>query len=300
MSLYIPCISFKPRKISHYCYNLNTSKGHRRKLNPYRVKNSSNTGLVHFRKKERIQNAVQVLYDTSDEKRIYVRERGYHIKFRLNFITLTLPSKQNHTDAEIHKNIFIPFIRRIKSRIQGFAYVYRAETQENGNIHYHLASNQFIHYSDLSAFWDYYCMRFGYRANSPQAHSATTQVKAMYKIRDCAAYIAKYMSKNGEKGRRKVDIKEWDCTLALKSFKIDIVEPPNETLKLECKKIHYALKSTRKYQYATIQSVSYSVIANIAPVIASYYQNAISSVKEKIEGAYKLTSTGLPKLALNT
>jgi hypothetical protein len=282
VSLYVPCISFKPRQINHFAYNAEIRRKAKRRYNPYTAKPPKDEKLMSIRKRNRIQNAIQVLYDISDSKKVFVRASGKRVDFRLNFITVTLPAAQRHTDREIHTNIFLPFIRRLKGILKSWSYVYRIETQKNGNLHYHIAGNCFIHYSDLAAIWDYYCGAFGYVDSSGSDHSATTQVKAMHGIKDLAAYMSKYMSKSTGADYRKVEIRDWGCSVALTKFKLPVIEFPTAEMKAECRRLWQVFKTTKKFEYCWIQPIKYHQLLRYAPVIASFYTTALEIVKSYV------------------
>jgi len=67
-------------------------------------------------------------------------------KYKLTFITLTLPSKQAHTDEEIKKVPFANFLQTLRRKYNMKYYIWKAEKQNNGNIHFHIITNSFIHH----------------------------------------------------------------------------------------------------------------------------------------------------------
>ena len=95
------------------------------------------------------------------------------VKFKIAFATFTLPAAQMHSDDEILNLAFQPMIndlrkkygRRIqtgeKTKIQ-LNYVWKAELQENGNIHFHLATDVFIPYDELQILWNEKLSKLGY------------------------------------------------------------------------------------------------------------------------------------------
>src|SRR4030065_2491656 len=54
----------------------------------------------------------------------------------LNFLTLTLPSAQVHDDKFIKRRIFQPFMERLQRVDFCKPFIWRAEMQKNGNIHF--------------------------------------------------------------------------------------------------------------------------------------------------------------------
>ena len=94
------------------------------------------------------------------------------------FITLTLPFTQFHSDNTIKKQILSPFIEWLRSDAQaihvngnhkgqqkGFGvqgYFWRAESQKNGRIHFHLIVDRYIPWDRIRAKWNQCCERLGY------------------------------------------------------------------------------------------------------------------------------------------
>ena len=74
---------------------------------------------------------------------------NYHnhrnFKFKLNLITLTLPSKQNeHSDNEIKHRALNNFFTQLRTKHNLVNYVWKAEKQKNGNIHFHIITDKFF------------------------------------------------------------------------------------------------------------------------------------------------------------
>ncbi|MCP9769442.1 hypothetical protein EGI22_16180 [Lacihabitans sp. LS3-19] len=94
------------------------------------------------------------------------------------FVTLTLPFTQFHSDNTIKKQILSPFIEWLRSdanaihvngnhkgQQKGFgvqAYFWRAESQKNGRIHFHLIVDKYIPWDRIRAKWNQCCERLGY------------------------------------------------------------------------------------------------------------------------------------------
>ena len=88
--------------------------------------------------------------------------RGEYITHLLQFVTLTLPSRQVHTDQEITKNVLGTFLDRCRKVGLLSNYVWRAEKQKNGNIHYHLLTDTYCSFSMLRNLWYISLRKYGY------------------------------------------------------------------------------------------------------------------------------------------
>lgn len=79
---------------------------------------------------------------------------GRGTKYYPTFVTLTLASEQRHTDNEIKRNMLNRFIIRIQKTYGVKYFFWRAEPQENANIHFHLIIDRWISWPALRAEWN--------------------------------------------------------------------------------------------------------------------------------------------------
>jgi len=133
----------------------------------------------------------QPVYSRSDDKTFYVK---------MNFITLTLPSMQIHSDDYIKVRMLQPFLRWIKRSHGAINYVWKAESQDNGNIHFHITTNTFIHWKSIRKKWNEILASHGYckvfQDGSNDKGNASTQVKAVKNNNAILGYLKKYYTKN--------------------------------------------------------------------------------------------------------
>lgn len=187
--------------------------------------------------------------------------KGDIVAHKISFITLTLPAQQVHDDTFITKEILGNFLDR--SRKLGLLenYVWRAEKQKNGNIHYHILTDTFASFSLFRRIWYLALKKFGYLQRYSEKFSAMSyseyhklpfnakksevQISSAYArgVRNCwseppcidlefesdsknlEGYIAKYLSKEESDGNLFVAGRVWgvsrSLTLAVKEFKDD-------------------------------------------------------------------------------
>jgi hypothetical protein len=151
------------------------------------------------------------------------------VTFRLNFVTLTLSAKQaEYTDKVIKRKLLNHFIIEAKRKFKMKHYIWKAEKQKNGNIHFHFNTNVFIHYQELRDLWNNIQAKLEFINvfNEKWHHKNpnSTDVTAVYQDRQLAAYMAKYMSKSTS-DNLKILGKYWDCSRSLK---------PKEKCQIEC------------------------------------------------------------------
>lgn len=128
-------------------------------------------------------------------------EKKWH-KFKCGFITLTLSDVQKHTDQFIKKNMLNDFLTRLRQIYSVNLYLWRAENQKNGNIHFHILINRFVHWKKIRNIWNGIQKKHGYLdlffSKKGNYDANSTDVHCIRRIRNLAAYLAKYMKKGSE------------------------------------------------------------------------------------------------------
>ena len=123
---------------------------------------------------ERIKEKVTWLYHLSKSQTITTHNGKILSGFKMNFLTLTLPSKQVHTSAEITKQCLNQFITECGQRFGLKNYVWRLEFQKNGNAHYHIATDCFIEYWQCRKIWNRCLNKLGYVASYAASNTGLT------------------------------------------------------------------------------------------------------------------------------
>lgn len=178
------------------------------------------TGILSPSAKKKLIKAINLLVAISLPKKAIHFDTKKEFSFRVNFITLTLPAPQGQlSDKELKQKCLKQWIEYWKDRIPGLSYVWRAERQKNGNLHFHILTDQYIHYKQLRDSWNRSLASTGlinaFEARHGHRHPNSTDVHAVKQIRNLAAYIAKYMSKT-EDTANPIDGRVWDCSRNLK------------------------------------------------------------------------------------
>ena len=209
---------------------------------------------------KRLRKSISYLIYTTNEKQIHgkiqsnkVQDFETHfeksavhsipIKYKLALITLTLPSVQIHTDQEIKSKLLNQFLIELKKKFGLKDYVWKAEKQENNNIHFHILINIYIHHEKIKEIWNRIVSKLGYidtyqrnqqfyfqngfrlsenpkdtRTESAQKaafeksksenwlNPNSTDIHALYKVRNISAYLTKYLAKGVTKTDRTNEI----------------------------------------------------------------------------------------------
>lgn len=168
----------------------------------------------------RLRRVINTLVAIAEPKQAQDWKRGKEFTFKLNFITLTLPAAQGAiTDKQIKKEALEPFLRNCKRKLNLKSYVWKAEKQDNGNLHFHLTTDTYIHYEDLRNEWNNALRPLGFidrfEAKHNHSHPNSTDVHAIHKVKDLTSYLIKYMTKEN-KDEERILGKMWDCSINLK------------------------------------------------------------------------------------
>lgn len=198
----IPHVSVNPNYICIYNEpeggrNYNTESFNRNKVN---LQHNETGGKISVKASKRINVALSWFAALSSERK-RISENKVEVKNRLSFITLTLSDTQKHTDQFIKQRMLNWFINEIKYKFSVSSYLWRAEAQENGNIHFHVVTNRYIHHTHIRTLWNNIQSNFGYTDNYKAKHGTdkqppSTEIKAVYKCKNIAGYLSKYVSKD--------------------------------------------------------------------------------------------------------
>lgn len=219
-------------------------------VKPKQFESNSHNGRISPVARRKIFNAIDYLVYLAQPKRLPHTSHGKGLLFRLSFITLTLSSSQIHTDNEIMLRVFRPFLMALDRKWKVNNYVWRAERQENGNIHYHLLTDRFIPWLELRNVWNRCQQNLGYvtryrenqllwhregfrfrkelefvwdRAAQYKAYREgilhdwqnpnSTDVHSLKLVSNVRDYFAKYMTKSSQSSN--INGRLWGCSYAL-------------------------------------------------------------------------------------
>lgn len=144
----------------HYLNSKPKHKVHEHSLK--NLENNTRTSLISDKTKSKIGRSIDYIIHTSKEQNQRTKHSNRNVNFKLVFITLTLSSKQIHTDNELKAFFLNHLITIIKRKYNIDKYIWRAEKQSNGNLHFHILCNKFIPHSELRELWNNVQNKLGY------------------------------------------------------------------------------------------------------------------------------------------
>jgi hypothetical protein len=133
-----------------------------RAMIPENLRDNYHHGKISDVARKKITRAVDYMVYLSPKKKFSFSYESKAGEFILNFITLTLSSQQIHSDNEIKSTILEPFLNTCRKKWKISHYLWRAEKQENGSIHFHIIANRFVPWNELRNVWNLHQQKLGY------------------------------------------------------------------------------------------------------------------------------------------
>jgi len=136
------------------------------------------------------------------------------------FVTLTLSSKQKHSDQYIRRYMLNQFIQICERKHNVWHHFYVCEKQKNGNIHFHLLMDSYIDWRIIREHWNKIQDIHGYitpfRKLYSHSNPNSTDIHGLREVKDVVSYVVKYMTK--EQDTLKVKGRIWGCSDALRKL----------------------------------------------------------------------------------
>lgn len=212
------------------------------------------TGKITPFSKKKLKRSIGLMVASAEWKEAPNWKTGKTFKFKVNFITFTLPSNQGKIEDKTIKICLDNWIKRAKRKHNLKSYVWRAERQVNGSIHFHMITDVWIHYQKIRDDWNA-CLKetglvnrytekhenltfreylklypttqrttrearwksYQYGRSTRWEQPNSTDVHAIWKIKNLTSYFVKYMSKTHKEGETPIQGKIWDCSSNLKT-----------------------------------------------------------------------------------
>lgn len=193
-------------------------------------------GKISNKAKARMKKAVKKFVEAYTVGVYGKKWEIFRKKLLINFVTLTLPARQKHSDYQIKKIALNAFLQKLKNEYSVTAYIWRAEKQENKNIHFHILINRNIKHKIIRCEWNKIINRLGYvndykekmqklslneyiKMRKPKTNEEvkkcilaynkgkregwenpnSTDIHKIEKIKNLSAYITKYITKDEKK-----------------------------------------------------------------------------------------------------
>lgn len=217
-------------------------------------KDNSAKGTISPAARKRVSRSLDYFLFLAKPKTAVNYKTGRSFEFRIAFVTLTLASPQIHSDKQIIEKVLQPLLNYLRKHYKIERYIWRAEKQKNGNLHFHLLIDKFIPYSDLKDRWNQYQQNLGYVTryrenqlfwhkngfkirdkllkfwNEEAQYNAylkgiqenwnnpnTTDIHSIKKVKNVKLYMLKYLTKNSQNGTKTIQSPELEQTQSERS-----------------------------------------------------------------------------------
>jgi len=172
-------------------------------LAPSFEKKAAYSGVICDHSRKRLRRAINLLVAQAAWKTAVHFKSNREFEFKVNFVTLTLPAVQGDvTDKYLKSKCLDPWIKTMRRRHGLRSYVWRAERQFNGNLHFHVTTDTYLPFDSLRDVWNHQLSKCrimdDHIAKHGHAHPNSTDVHSVQKISNIAAYMVKYMSKDSK------------------------------------------------------------------------------------------------------
>ena len=243
--------------------------------------------------KKAVENMVNTVLLNHD-KRIHYKDQPY-----IAFVTLTLPIKQHHTD-KVFRKMLVRFVENLTKTYNVKHYVWKAEPQKNGNIHFHLLIDRWTPKEAIQKLWNKQLETYGYISEYKRIRKIkglsennppSTKIHSLEKVTNTVSYIMKYMTKQ-EFGKRQIIGKIWGCANITKRLQYPKFYDSeiffDQVQKLVSKDY---LKLLVKDDYINV------FVGKVFKYLSIYYKKTWNAVKKHYNHFNTLTSKKLDKIA---
>jgi hypothetical protein len=186
--------------------------------------NNSNTvnynGEISVAGQRRLKKKLEIWYEGIKVFNSSKEHVIQHTKKEMVFLTVTLPASQQHSDLEIKREILKPFMRILREKFNTINYIWKAESQANGNIHFHIVIDVYIEKKIVTEIWNKCCESLSYVSRFEikfnHRNPPSTEIHMVKDFRTAMIYFQKYIVKSSE--YRLIEGAVWKSSTNLKSL----------------------------------------------------------------------------------
>lgn len=192
----------------------------RQKENESNLRDQEYNGFMSPKTKQKVRKMLDTWLTSVEIRRRELGQGNYYRNSKVTFVTLTLSGKQVHSDNDIKRKMLNRFIVELRREKGVCHYFWRAEPQKNGNIHFHILIDKYIHWREIRNKWNGIQEDNGYldnfRAKFMHIDANSTDIHGLGKVKNLTAYVVKYCCKT--KGERKIDGRIWGSSDSLRNI----------------------------------------------------------------------------------
>lgn len=214
--------------------------------------------------RRKVMDSINSMYELSPKRDIPMGNNRTLFNFRMAFITLTLPADQVHTDLDIKSRCLNQFLVELRRHYDVSNYVWKAELQDNENIHFHILTDQYVDYQALRRRWNRCIEKLGYvsryrdnmsRLSLTEYHALRNRYKKCDFKKSAAAYAAGKMS--NWSNPNSVDVRSIHSTYELggyiAKYMCKEVDPDDQSDELNDRQISFGRSWSRSQSLSRLQ-----------------------------------------------
>lgn len=202
---YIPTAQVRSNKFTLYSVwngpRSSSSSKEKRSTNMKEQRQKAYSGKFTAGAKKRLMRCVDLMLQAVPSRMIYNSVTGRYQPFKVGFLTLTIPCRNRMYKAdELYEPLFKPFTRWLREVKGVKLWVCKCELQKRGQLHYHIMIDKFIPWPVLRRQWNFYLDQLGlmdeFKSENNHSNPNSIDIHSLKKVKNAAAYIAKYMTKD--------------------------------------------------------------------------------------------------------
>lgn len=168
---------------------------------------NNSPGILSPNARRKLKQSIRWLIACSETKMVYEKKWKKKVPWKINAVTLTF--HENMQDDNKARALLSQWLEMAKYRFELHQYVWKAEPQQRGAIHFHLTTNVYIPHAELRYTWNRLLRKQG--LNNVEDNS--TDVHAVVTAKNLEAYLTDYlMNEEKHSGRRKINGRLWGCS----------------------------------------------------------------------------------------
>ncbi len=170
------------------------------------VRQAPANGVLSVNARRKLKSAMRWLIACSTVKQCYEKDKKSIVDYRVNMCTLTF--KKNMQDDDFARVLLGMWLDMAKHKWALERYVWKAEAQERGAIHFHLCTGVYLPHAEVCYTWN----RLLYRNGIRQVNANSTDVHAVTDEYNVEAYLTDYLLNSDKSaGRRLIQGRLWGC-----------------------------------------------------------------------------------------
>ena len=202
-------------------------------VNAINLRDQEFNGFMSPKTKCKVRKMLDAWITAIEMRRTYLKQGVFYRNSKITFVTLTLSGKQTHSDNDIKRKMLNRFLVEMRREKGINHYFWRAEPQENGNIHFHILIDKYIPWRIIRDKWNEIQGDNGYLTDFYKKFlhldPNSTDIHGLEKIKSLAGYVVKYVCKTNSS--RKIEGRIWGCSDSLRQLTCFETELTNEVKK---------------------------------------------------------------------